>query len=335
MVETAPSKAKTSGKKPYWVGVDLGGTKMMACVMDKNYKVLASAKKSVQSGSGAAKGLQRVVATIHEALEAAKVDPTGVEGIGMGCPGTVDTEQGILIHAPNLGWKRTQVTATLRKHFNCPVALLNDVDSGTFGEFHLGAGQGSRSLLGVFPGTGLGAGFVYDGHLVRGRNVSCMELGNIWLPGTHLLSPHPGAVLLEDLTSRLGVAAAASVECYRGQAPKLLAKTNAALTEMKSKALAGSYTENEEAIVATFQNSVRFLGMGIAIVVNLFGPDHITLGGGLVEELPNLYLTLLKQEVQRYAVPEIFRGIKFSVAKLGNHAVAIGAVAWLRQHPSF
>ena len=279
--------------------------------------------------------MKRIVATIEEAIQAAGVNKANLQGIGIGCPGTVNNDKGILIHAPNLGWNRVPLAAGLKKAFSgTPVAVLNDVDAGTYGEYTLGAGKGARSLLGVFPGTGLGAGFVYDGRIVQGRNVSCMELGNLWLPGTHLGSEKPGAVLLEDLTSRLGIASAASVECYRGKAPALEAKTGAALKEMKSKALTGSYKAGEPGTVTIFDNSLHFLGMGIAMVVNLLGPDQITLGGGLVEEMPAHYIKVLRQHVAHYTMPEIFQGIKFTIAKLGGNAVAIGSAAWLRNQPA-
>jgi glucokinase len=329
--KSAAKKIPVSNK-PFWIGFDLGGTKMMACVLDENYKVLGSARKSTQGSFGAAKGIKRIIATVKEAIEMAHVNPAKIKGFGIGCPGTVDTAQGVLITAPNLGWHRIQLGNALKKEFKCPVAILNDVDSGTYGEYRHGAGKGARSLLGVFPGTGLGAGFVYDGRLVHGRNVSCMELGMLWLPGTHLSSTVDGAVLLEDLTSRLGIASAASVECYRGKAKQLDAKTNAALREMKSKALGASYKAEEEAIVRIFDNSVRYLGLGIALVVNLMAPDHITLGGGLVEELPQYYIKKLKEQIQRYAIPEIFKGTTFSIAKLGGNAVAVGALSWLRDN---
>ncbi len=331
MSKKAATKKKPQNRKPFWVGFDLGGTKMMACVLDAEFNVLGSARKSTSGGTD--KGMKRVIGTIREAIADARVEPAKLRGIGIACPGTVDSEKGILINAPNLGWKRAPVGDTLRRTFKCPVGVLNDVDAGTYGEFTHGAAQGARSVLGVFPGTGLGAGFVYAGQLVQGHNVSCMELGMVQLPGTHLGSAIPGSVMLEDLTSRLGIAAAASVECYREKTPRLDAKTDASLREMKSKALSMSLKANEEATAVIFQNSLRFLGMGVAMVVNLFAPDHITLGGGLVEELPTYYLRSLRDEVKRFAVPEIFRGVKFSVAKLGPHAVAIGAVAWLKEIP--
>jgi glucokinase len=324
---------KAVSAKPYWIGFDLGGTKMMACVLNEKYQILGTARKSTQGAQGPAKGIRRIATTIDEAIAAAGVSPSQIQGIGIGCPGTVNAARGVLITAPNLGWHRVALGPTLERLFKCPVATLNDVDAGTYGEYSLGAGAGSRSLLGVFPGTGLGAGFVYDGKLVQGANISCMELGNIYLPGTHLNSPIPGVALLEDLTSRLGIAAAASVECYRGRSPQLDGKTNASLREMKSKALTGSYLSGEASTVAIFQNSIHFLGMGIAIVVNLLAPDHITLGGGLVEEMPRVYLQALREQISRYVMPELMRGVKFSAAKLGGNAVAVGSVAWLRKQP--
>ncbi len=332
MAKKAPAKKLPPVySKPFWVGVDFGGTKMLACVLDSEYRVLGTARKSTQGGGrGAAKGVQRIIATIEEAMAAANVKPEKIQGIGIGCPGTVNTEKGILVHAPNLNWRRVLLGPELEKHYKCKAAVLNDVDAGTFGEYTLGAGKGARSLLGVFPGTGLGAGFVYDGKLVRGSNVSCMELGMIYVPGTHLSSSLPGYVLYEDLTSRLGIAGAASVECQRGNAPLLDGKTGGVLKEMRSKALSASFNAHERATETIFLNSLQYLGMGISIVANLMAPDHITLGGGLVEEMPKLYLQAVREQVERFTVPEIYRGMKFSIAKLGGTAVACGSVAWLR-----
>jgi len=317
---------------PFWIGFDLGGTKMLACVLDARYKVLGSARKSTNGSDGQAKGRKRILNTIHEAIAEAGIDPAGLQGIGIGCPGLVNTDKGILINAPNLGWGNMGLAGILKTAFGKPVAVLNDVDAGTFGEYKLGAGIGARSLLGVFPGTGLGAGFVYDGKLIMGRTASAMELGMIYLPGTHLGSSEHGAVMLEDLTSRLALAAQAGVACYRGQMPELDKKTGGCLRDIRSKALANTFKAGDEAALILFRNSVRYLGMGVAAVVNLLAPDHITLGGGLVEELPSLYLSLLKEEVSRYAVPGLASGIKYTQAKLGSSAVAIGSVAWLRGH---
>ena len=315
---------------PFWIGFDLGGTKMMASVLDADYNVLGSARKSTNGSEGAGKGRSKIVKAIHEAMEDAGVNPKGLRGIGIGCPGLVDPAKGVLVTAPNLGWTNVALRKLLQNEFKCAVAVLNDVDAGTYGEYVLGAGKGARSLLGVFPGTGVGAGFVYNGQIVMGRGISAMELGNLLLPGTHIGSPVFGAVVLEDLTSRLALASQAGVACYRGQLPDLDKKTEGALRGIRSKALASAFKSGEDAAMIMFRNSIRYLGMGVAMVVNLLAPDRVTLGGGLVEELPGLYLSLLKEEVDRYAIPELAKGVKYSLAKLGGQAVAAGAVAWLR-----
>ncbi len=326
----AKKPAKKLRKVPFWIGFDLGGTKMMASVLDASYAVLGSARKSTNGSDGAAKGRAKIIKAIEEAIEEAGVDPKGIQGIGIGCPGLVNPDKGILIFAPNLGWTNMALRKLLQTKFKCPIAVLNDVDAGTYGEYVLGAGKGARSLLGVFPGTGVGAGFVYNGQLVMGRAISAMELGNILFPGTHIGSPVFGTVTLEDLTSRLALASQAGLACYRGQLPELDKKTEGALRSIRSKALANAFRSGDDAAMIMFRNSIRYLGMGVATVVNLLAPDRITLGGGLVEELPGLYLNLLKEEVEHYAIPELARGIKYSLAKLGGQAVAVGAVAWLR-----
>ena len=326
-----PAKApKKLRNVPFWIGFDLGGTKMMASVLDANYNVLGFARKSTNGSEGAAKGRGKIVKAIHEAIEAAGVSPKGIQGIGIGCPGLVNPEKGLLVFAPNLGWTNMALRKLLQTEFKCPVAVLNDVDAGTYGEYILGAGKGARSLLGIFPGTGVGSGFVYNGQLVMGKSISAMELGNLLLPGTHIGSPVFGTVTLEDLTSRLAIASQAGIACYRGQLPELDKKTQGALRSIRSKALANAFHSGDDAAMIIFRNSIRYLGMGVAMVVNLLAPDRITLGGGLVEELPGLYMNLLKEEVERYAIPELARGIRYSIAKLGDQAVTAGSVAWLR-----
>jgi glucokinase len=324
-----PAKAALK-KVAFWVGFDLGGTKMLATVLDENYEVLGTARKATNGSEGLIKGKVKVVKAIAEAIEAAGVDPTGLRGIGIGCPGLVNPEKGILINAPNLGWSNVNLRQLLNTAFKVPVTVMNDVDAGTYGEYAMGAGKGAKSVLGVFPGTGLGAGYVFNGELVQGKTVSAMELGMIYLPGTHIGSAQHGVVMLEDLTSRLNLAAQGGVACYRGQAEVLEKKTAGNLRDIRSKALANSLRGGDEGTMVMFGNSVRYLGLGVAMVVNLLAPDRIVLGGGLVEELPSLYINMLKEEVARYALPSLAKPIKYVVAKLGGNAVAVGSVAWLR-----
>jgi hypothetical protein len=166
-----------SPKRKTWVGFDLGGTKMMAVVFDDKLKVLGKKRRKTRGNAGEQVGLERLAETITMALTEAGVTAEEIVGIGAGVPGPLDLQKGIILEAPNLGWKNVDLQDFLSKRFKCPAMICNDVDAGVFGEYSSGAGQGARCVLGVFPGTGIGGGCVYEGRIFRGSRSSCMEVG--------------------------------------------------------------------------------------------------------------------------------------------------------------
>jgi len=165
--------------KDHWIGFDLGGTKMLAVVYDSDFKQLGKSRKKTKGHEGQSNGLKRINSTIREALEDAKVDASQIKGLGIGCPGPLDIEKKTIRMAPNLGWKNVKVGQSIENEFGFPVTVANDVDAGVFGEYSFGAGKGKRCVVGIFPGTGVGGGCVYEGKLIRGSNCTCMEIGHI------------------------------------------------------------------------------------------------------------------------------------------------------------
>ena len=115
-----------------WVGFDLGGTKMMAVVFDQQFKVLATAKAKTPVNEGAKAVLTQIRLTIREALHEAKIAPRALSGIGVGCPGVLDLDTGVILEAPNLAWRRVPLRRLLGRWFRCRVVLANDVDAGTY-----------------------------------------------------------------------------------------------------------------------------------------------------------------------------------------------------------
>lgn len=312
----------------YWIGFDLGGTKMMASVLDENLKVVASKRKSTKGHLGADAGLERIIDTIHGALEEAELEPENLGGIGMACPGVVNLHTGFLRHAPNLGWEEVPVGNVLKSRFNVPVQILNDVDSGAYGEYAYGAGQGAGTLLAVFPGTGIGGGCVINGQLLTGKNASCMEIGNVRFPTVGLTGEVGEPPNLESICSRLGLASAAAAEAYRGNAPHLMKESGTDIQNIKSGALAKSIQAGDKAIAELVSNAAHYLGIGIAGAVDLLGPDVIVLGGGLVEKVPELFLDGVKKSVEKYASPALVEEVEIREAELGDDAVVVGAAAY-------
>ncbi len=165
-----------------WVGFDLGGTKMLAVLFDHEMKPIGRKRRKTKTGGksadGAETGMDRVITTIERAFSESEVSLSRLAGIGIGCPGPIDMAGGRFLMAPNLGWADVDVAAQLNRKFECPVAVLNDVDAGVYGEYCFGAAVGSRCVVGIFPGTGVGGGCVYEGNILQGSGVTCMEIGH-------------------------------------------------------------------------------------------------------------------------------------------------------------
>ena len=198
------------GKGGVRVGFDLGGTKMYAVAYDGDFAELGRDRRKTKGHQGAEAGVARMVDTVRDCLKDAGVEEKDLAGLGVGVPGVTDLESGTLLNTANLGWKDVPLRKLLEEEFGCPVTLCNDVDAGVFGEFRFGAAQGKRCVLGVFPGTGIGGGLVYEGRIFRGSRLSCLEIGHLPVQpgGPRSGVGHRGT--LEAVASRLSVAAAAS-----------------------------------------------------------------------------------------------------------------------------
>lgn len=312
----------------YFIGFDLGGTKMMACLFDDKFKVMARRRRPSKGQEGADQGLERMMEAMQGILDETKVSQEQVAAIGVACPGVVNLSNGVLRHAPNLGWTEVPVGQVIRNRFGAPTKVLNDVDAGAYGEYKLGAGKGASTLVAVFPGTGVGAGCVIEGRLLTGKNASCMELGHTRVHVAHLGTERGDPPVMESICGRLGIASAAIAEAYRGNAPFLLKEAGTDLENVKSGALARSIEAGDPATRRIMENSIHYLGVAVSNVVDLLGPDVVVLGGGLVERFPKLYLRGVTAAIQKYASAALAQEVEVRQAKLGDDAVAAGAAAF-------
>ncbi|MEZ6056794.1 MAG: ROK family protein [Planctomycetaceae bacterium] len=315
-------------KKQYWLGFDLGGTKMLAQVFDRQFKPIGKARKKTKASLDADAGLNRVADTIRDALEDAKITAPELLGIGIGCPGPVDMDRGVVLDPPNLGWKNAKVRSMLEGEFSTRVAVLNDVDAGVFGEYRFGAGTGARTVVGVFPGTGIGGGCVYDGVILRGTVHSCMEIGHVQVDPKGPLCGCGRRGCLEAVASRLAIAANAAKAAYRGEAPKLLEIAGTDIADIRSGALAASVAGGDRVVKELVTEAARMIGIAVAGVVHLLAPDVIIIGGGLAESMPEIMVDVVAAEAKKRVMPAFKETFKVVAAKLGDDAGSLGAAAW-------
>jgi len=313
----------------FWVGFDLGGTKMLALLLDEDFKVVARRRKKTKGHEGVEEGLKRIEVIIEQLLEEARITKEQIAGIGIGCPGPVDWRKGVVKQAVNLKWFNVPVGEHLTKKFGCPTAVLNDVDAGVYGEYRFGAGAGAHCVVGIFPGTGIGGGCVYDGRILHGKKISCMEVGHMRISSSGRSAGLEMSGTLEAEASRLSIAAEIAKLAYRGEAKHLMKEAGTDLSNMRSKIIAESIKAGDTEVEKVVRRAAREIGIAVANMVHLLCPDRIVLGGGMVEAMPKLF----KDEVEATAKKNVFEcyrdEFEVSTASLGDDAGAMGAGAWI------
>lgn len=327
--------ARSKAPGPPWrVGFDLGGTKMLAAVYDAEYRQVGRARKKTKAAEGRKAGLARIVRTIEAALADAGVEDKDLAGIGVGSPGPLDLNRGVILETPNLGWRDVPLRKTLADRFGCPVAVANDVDAGTYGEYRFGAARGARCAIGVFPGTGIGGACVYEGRILRGARLSCMEIGHMKVAAGGPLCGCGRRGCLETVASRLAVAAQAAAAAHRGDAPHLAESAGTDLANVRSGALAAAVASGDAVVETLLRDAASHVGLAVSNVINLLAPDVVVLGGGLVEAMPDLFVEACRERAEAEVMAP-FRGtFRVAAAERGDDAAVMGAAALAGEEPA-
>jgi glucokinase len=313
-----------------WIGFDLGGTKMNSMLFDGSFGVRGRRRKKSRGSEGVDSGVERIIGNISKLLEEAGTTKEKLGGIGIGCPGPLNLEEGVILESPNLGWKNVPLKTTLEKEFGCPVYVCNDVDAGLYGEYRFGAAEGARTALGIFPGTGIGGAMIYEGQIFRGKTGSCLEIGHVPVLTDGAFCGCGRRGCLETVSSRLAMSAEIAKAAYRGQAPYILRVAGTDLANIRSGTIKEAIEAGDKIVDSILRDGARQLGIVLAGTVNLLAPDVIILGGGLVEALPKLFLEEVGKAVAARVMPSYLKTYELKVALLGDDSGAMGAAAWAR-----
>ncbi len=314
--------------KKYWLGFDLGGTKMLTQIYDAEWKVVAKVRKRTKPGTLSKLGVDRIIETINEVLLKAEIKAEDLYGIGIGCPGPIDMDNGILLDLPNLGWEAVPIKENLEKVFNCRVAVLNDVDAGVYAEYRMGAGKGMRCVVGVFAGTGIGGGCVYEGEILRAKHYSAFEIGHVQVMSNGPPCGCGQRGCLESVSSRLAIAAQCARAAYHGDAPHVLEVAGTDLAKIRSGVLASAIKAGDTAVEEIIREAARYIGIAIAGVVNLIGPEVVILGGGMVEAMPEIFVDKVKRSAEKRVMPAFHNTFEVVPSLLGDDAGVLGAALW-------
>ena len=307
----------------HWIGVDLGGTKILTGLFDDSLKLVARVKHPTKPETGPAAVLASVASGVESVLQEANVSPGQIRGMGFGIPGQIEPNSTTVRFAPNLDWRNLDIRPLLPAAWDWPIFLENDVRMGTFGEFSLGAARGAANVFGIFVGTGVGGGLILNGDLYTGFNGHAGEIGHIvihWRRGT----------TLEEVAGRKYQMKHARE--ILDDAPKRVRKEwkNVDLDKVKSGELAEYYQKGDPVAVQLIDDAARALGASVASVVNFLSPEVIVVGGGVTQALGESFIERIWELAQRYVLPGAANNMKCVAAALGDDSGIVGCAAFAK-----
>lgn len=313
----------------YYAGVDLGGTKIMAVVVDGEGKIVGDQRLPTQASKGPEHVIEAMVLATTAAAGEAGIALKDLVAAGISAPGPIDTVEGIVTDPPNLpGWHDVPLARLFSKEAGVPAVLENDANCGAVGEHQFGAGRGFRHMIYVTISTGIGGGIIIDNELYAGASGAAGELGHMIVAseGPQCGAKHVGC--LEAFASGAGIARQARELIDAGGLPRTarIAEHNPPLSA-ESVSLAAQAGEAEAA--AIIASAGRYFGLGLATMINAFNPEAIVIGGGLTH-MEDDYLGPALEVAKQRSFEQAFQDVRIVEWELGERGTALGALAVAR-----
>lgn len=309
----------------YVGGIDLGGTKILAVVVGPDGREIGRSKKSTGKNHEPGAVIDRIAKCLQEAAAAAGVSVDQLRAVGIGAPGPVVPEEGVLEVAVNLGWHDVPLKSELEQRLGVSVVVDNDVRVAVLAEHLAGVGRGTRSLVGVWLGTGIGGGVVVNDELITGANNSAGELGHMTIKAGGPKCACGGRGHLESLASRSAIVRAIAERVDRGKKTILTSIVEGEVARATSGDLADAYRKGDKLVVREINRGAKYLSIGIASIANVLNPEMVVLGGGLVEALGEPFLRRVTEEVHERPMYAATRPLKIVQSELLDDAGVIGA----------
>lgn len=304
----------------YYIGIDLGGTNIVAGVVDENYQILTKASVKTNLPRPEQEIAADMAAVARQAAEEAGLSLDQIEWIGVGTPGIANSATGIIEYSNNLGFCNTPMVQYLEEALGRPAFIENDANAAAYGEYVAGAAKGAKHAVCITLGTGVGGGIIIDGKIYCGSNFGGAEIGHTVIDVNGPMCSCGRKGCFEVFSSATGLirmtkeALAAHPESAMKDEERITGRT--AFNYMRA---------GDETAKQVVDDYIRYLAAGITNTINIFQPDVLCIGGGVCNEGDPLLLPMkeiVKKEVYTRNSP---KNTEIVIAKLGNDAGIIGA----------
>ena len=322
-------------RERYIIGVDLGGTNIVAGAMpedgSREIAIRSEPTRADQGADAVVDSIARMIDTvIAETIAETSAKREDFAGVGIGSPGPLDRERGIVIVTPNLGWRNFPLRDEVSKRVGLPASLDNDANCATLGEWWCGAAKGARHVIGITIGTGIGGGLILDGRLFHGASDVAGEIGHTTIDSTGRRCKCGNYGCLEAYASGPAIAERAR-EALEGGEPSILPKlVNNDLSKITAQLVYDAAKKDDDVARQVVRETANFLGAGVANLLNIFNPDVVVIAGGVTQAGTSLFEPL-RAEVRRRAFRPAVEACKIVPGTLRGSAGVVGAVATFKQ----
>lgn len=323
----------------YVLGVDLGGTKISVGAMSADgARQLAQRTEATIATEGADAVVGRITsmieATIADVLREASATREDVLGVGIGSPGPLDRERGLVITTPNLGWHNFPLRDRVSSAVGLRATLDNDANCATLGEWWIGAARGARNVVGMTIGTGIGGGLILDGKLYHGSSDVAGEVGHTSIDSTGRRCKCGNYGCLEAYASGPATADRAREALAGGDPSLLITMANGDLGTLTAHHVYDAARQGDPVATEIVRETARFIGTGLANLLNIFNPDVVVLAGGVAQAGEELFAPV-RAEVRRRAFKPAVDACRIVPGSLDGAAGVVGAVAtFLERYPA-
>lgn len=310
----------------YIVVVDLGGTKILATVINLKGEIISRLKKSTNPKDKNQSILKRIISTIEDSVISANLNMNLIEGIVIGVPGSLNPETGIVNLAPNLGWKNFNVVEPLQNHFKKRILIENDANLGTLGIYNYELNSKCKNIVAIFVGTGVGAGLIIDGKLYYGKNFFAGEIGHIKVKENGYKCGCGNYGCLETEASRTAITRIINEQIKQGK-KSIITKLVNDTKVIKSSTLKKAIKLKDKITLKAVNHAAKELGIISGNLINLLNPDYIVFSGGVTEAIGKYMLPTIKENAKKTSLKSNFKSTKITISKLKDDSAIYGGLA--------
>ncbi len=310
------------------LAIDLGGTKIIAALVSPDGRMIARERSATQAAEGPSAVIDRLFSAIDHILKWNKLGLSDLHGISLAAAGSMDLDAGVITLSPNLpGWRDIPLMAIVHDKYRIDTFLLNDASAAALGEHRFGVGKGTKDLILLTLGTGIGGGIIINGELYNGICGSGGEIGHMTIDVNGPRCPCGNTGCLEVLASGTAISRDAIGRVTRGEKSSLVEMVGGKVDDISAEKVGSAARAGDRLSLDVIATAAAYLGVGLVNLTNIFNPEMVVLGGG-VAKLGDLLLEPARRLVRERAFPLSAKTVRVVTTKLGNDAGVYGAATF-------